>query len=364
MSGRGLNWCTVSRAFRTERYFGSLDGLRTLSIVPVVWHHSTPHIYAGALGRGPVGVDLFFAISGFLITTLLVRERAVRGHVDLGAFYLRRSLRIFPLYYTVLALHVAYAAWVRPHWAPCQEFLQRWPYFASYTANWFETKTSAGPVLFAFAWSLCTEEQFYAFWAPVLRWARSLWLAAVVMSSALLLDLIVERGLLTLGLSSTGVRILTSFATPIGFGALLALALTHPTLERCLLYWLARPYSAPIVAVLVVSLIVKPWAPVTALHLLLAVLVVCCAVRRDNGLARLLDNAVMRWGGKVSYGVYLLHVPVIGAMRTLLPQLRGQAFVVFALALPMSIALASVSFVVVEQPLTRWGKRIAPACRE
>ena len=54
-------------------HFPALDGLRCLSILPVIWHHSTPRPLEGALGRGPLGVDLFFAISGFLITTLLMR---------------------------------------------------------------------------------------------------------------------------------------------------------------------------------------------------------------------------------------------------------------------------------------------------
>ncbi|HEY3820819.1 MAG TPA: acyltransferase [Polyangiaceae bacterium] len=83
--------------------FSSLDGLRCLAVVPVVWHHSTPRPPSGLLGRGPLGVDLFFAISGFLITTLLLRERR-RGELSVGRFYARRALRIFPAYYLVLGL--------------------------------------------------------------------------------------------------------------------------------------------------------------------------------------------------------------------------------------------------------------------
>jgi peptidoglycan/LPS O-acetylase OafA/YrhL len=90
--------------FRKTGYFPSLDGLRCLAIVPVVWHHSTPYPYAGLLGRGPLGVDLFFAISGFLITTLLLRERDQAAGVSVRRFYVRRAARIFPLYYAVLGL--------------------------------------------------------------------------------------------------------------------------------------------------------------------------------------------------------------------------------------------------------------------
>ena len=66
-------------AYRQAERFPSLDGLRCLSIVPVIWHHATPGPLPGVLGKGPVGVDLFFAISGFLITTLMLRERDAAG---------------------------------------------------------------------------------------------------------------------------------------------------------------------------------------------------------------------------------------------------------------------------------------------
>ena len=78
------------RSFLGARHFPSLDGLRCLAILPVVWHHSTPRPLPGVLGRGPLGVDLFFAISGFLITTLLLREASTTGRISLSGFYARR----------------------------------------------------------------------------------------------------------------------------------------------------------------------------------------------------------------------------------------------------------------------------------
>src|SRR5678816_1344035 len=99
MAGAGSRY----RAYLGLERFPSLDGLRALSIVPVIWHHSTPRQLEGVLGKGPLGVHLFFAISGFLITTLLLRERRATGAISIAGFYARRSLRIFPLYYAVLA---------------------------------------------------------------------------------------------------------------------------------------------------------------------------------------------------------------------------------------------------------------------
>src|SRR4051812_26046578 len=88
-------------AYLGTAHFASLDGLRFLSIAPVVWHHCTSGPLPGVLGKGPIGVELFFAISGFLITTRLIREQRARGAVAIGQFYTRRALRIFPLYYAV-----------------------------------------------------------------------------------------------------------------------------------------------------------------------------------------------------------------------------------------------------------------------
>src|SRR5450432_1944217 len=103
--------------YLATRHFGALDGLRCLSIVPVVWHHCTPRPLPGLLGKGPAGVDLFFCISGFLITTLLLREKAVSGGIRLKNFYARRALRILPLYYAVLLAYAAFA-WLLPTAAP------------------------------------------------------------------------------------------------------------------------------------------------------------------------------------------------------------------------------------------------------
>ncbi len=347
------------RSFLEQRYFASLDGLRMVSIVPVVWHHSTPRPYSGLMGRGPIGVDLFFAISGFLITTLLVRERKRVGRIDLAAFYARRSLRIFPLYYLVLGLHLVFALWVRPDWEPSRNFLARWPYYAIYIANWTTELTPAGPALFVFAWSLCTEEQFYAFWAPVLRWCRHLSAAAFVIGTWLLLDILLESGVIgdPSFRHSLPVTIVTSFASPIGFGALLALAIHDEALGPRLMQIVGRRHSATLVAVVVVSLVIVPWAKTPVLHLGLAVLVLCCSVRHDHGLVRLFDSEGTRFIGRISYGIYLWHVPLIGLVRTLCPSLREQAGTVFVLALPLSVAVATLSHRLFEQPLLELGTR-------
>src|SRR3954464_10540115 len=95
--------------FRANSYFGGLDLLRGLSILLVIFHHVPPPAGSSWLAvfhsNGRYGVSLFFVISGFLIATLLLRELRTLGSVSLGKFYLRRSLRLLPLYFACLALH-------------------------------------------------------------------------------------------------------------------------------------------------------------------------------------------------------------------------------------------------------------------
>ncbi|MDF2696171.1 MAG: acyltransferase 3, partial [Labilithrix sp.] len=206
-------------------HYPSLDGLRCLAILPIVWHHSTPRQLDGVLGRGPLGVDLFFVVSGFLITSLLLHERSSTGGVALGQFWARRSLRIFPLYYLVLGAFALHAVFLRAPGPARDHFLHALPFYATYTSNWFLHGAVDHPIIFAFAWSLAAEEQFYLVWPPFLRRLRGSIGPALVMFVLVLLDQAAERDWLA-GLIAEGLplRMMRSFATPIGLGALLALA--------------------------------------------------------------------------------------------------------------------------------------------
>ena len=160
-------------AFTATAWFSGLDGLRAFSVVAVLWYHLAGEHDLALLNHGNQGVQLFFAISGFLVTTLLLRERRRTGTISLRSFYLRRTLRIFPLYYAVLATYALLVFATLRGTPKGAEFWQHLPAFATYTSNWFvsaDAGTGHG-VTFYFAWSLATEEQFYLVWPPLLLWA-------------------------------------------------------------------------------------------------------------------------------------------------------------------------------------------------
>lgn len=168
MRSRGVQHTTAGGVLRSSRVIPSLDGLRAISVLAVLIGHtavSEPQLFPPALSAalpelGPIGVRVFFGISGYLITTLLLQDAEQHGHVRLGRFYLRRVLRIFPPYYALLATLMLATAngWI-PHptrWWPA------WLYVSNIapTGSWYTLH----------AWSLAVEEQFYVTWPFLLAW--------------------------------------------------------------------------------------------------------------------------------------------------------------------------------------------------
>jgi len=322
--------------FREAKYFPLLDGLRALSILGVVWHHAGgTRLLAGPLSRGYHGVSLFFVLSGFLITTLLLRERKRTQGISLRKFYLRRALRIFPLYYEVLALYVVMVVYIERGSRAGVEFMQNLPFFATYTSNWF-VKLGADRTIFYFAWSLATEEQFYLVWpwivlhfGPFSRPVRfALALAAVAFISV-----------------------------PICFGAISAYLADEEVSSSYIFAIAGRKLSALIGAAAVSVCIVLDGAPVVLVYLSMAYWVTACALRSDQPLSLALSNRFVRYIGTISYGMYLLHMFALNGARRLLGAEAG--FEVFVVALAMSVIGASLSYRFFELPFLRLKAQIA-----
>ena len=333
-------------AFRARRHFGSLDGLRALSVIAVIWHHTVGHDAALPLlfANGAQGVTLFFAISGFLIVTLLLREHEGRGRIDLRAFYMRRALRIFPLYYAVLALYTLLVLAMERHTAPGREFIDNLPSFITYTSNWFVVLE--GRVIFYFAWSLATEEQFYLLWPWAQRYlepARALLLMLGV--------IVVVAGLqwfrpADAGAPGLGYHIVASVPLAICFGVVLAHLLHQPRSHHALRWLFGWRGSSLVYAGLCLLLLGSGRAPVVAIHLSMALLVGACVYREDHALAPLLGTRALVLVGSVSYGMYLMHMLVKNVVVKIfaLAGLPQSHYLVFALTLAGTIAVALLSY--------------------
>ena len=308
--------------FRATNTFGSLDGLRAISIIMVIWHHvASPAYYSiHILRHGHLGVHFFFAISGFLITTLLLRERDGRGMISLKHFYLRRSLRIFPLYYAVILLYIVVVTLLERHSPYGQAFYGNLKYYLTYTSNWFVTLDQPR-VIFYLAWSLATEEQFYLMWPSVEKYFKGYWpvaiaLGLIAVSFAASLDLF--SALIAHG--SLPWRMLTGIAIPICLGVLLA-HLLHSRKG----FDLARRVfgyrgSCLVFFALLALLFSPPVERITPLHyfaiyLAMAAIVASCVIREDHYLEKTLGIAPFHLIGVLSYGMYLLHMLSYHAVR-------------------------------------------------
>lgn len=340
-----------------------LDGIRALAVLGVLWHHAGPAAGAQPLHlNGFLGVDLFFVLSGLLITGLLLQEQAATGRIALAKFYVRRSLRIFPLYYAVLAALTLYFALSSGASSQREAFLRELPWQLSYLSNWVPIHS-----MLAISWSLATEEQFYLVWPPLLAWLGrwSLWPLGVFLALNQWLNF---GGLAArwpaLFAAQAQLNILQITFTPILLGVLLAFALRSPLRAR-----LTRVTAGPMLAawtLLLVALACWPGdvqgAPRLAFHVVATLLLGGIVLHPGSRIVRALEWRPLAFIGTVSYGVYLLHVVVLDATQRVLARLHidtggGAAFVVCALG---TVALAALSYRVFERPLLRLKERFQP----
>ncbi|MGC6488217.1 MAG: acyltransferase family protein [Planctomycetota bacterium] len=382
----------------------NLDGVRGLAILLVVFFHlPTEPGWGGALGLtlpfGWMGVQLFFVLSGFLITRILLRDKGDRLGAYLKRFYVRRVLRIFPLYYGyLLVLALVYAATAVP--AQLETY---WPYLTTFTWNW--TRADAGweeSNRFVHLWSLSVEEQFYLFW-PLLVFAlprRGVQLAAVAaivgcpfvrMSFA---DVYAARGLDAYTVYDATYWNTLGQLDAFAWGALLALA-PAATLARVparaalavaaaaflvagvgwQLYTVAPP--APLAdAHLEVTLATAGyWFPLglptplgaasaqhvwgyTLIDMLSAALVLYAVTRPPTWL---LANRVVVDVGQVSYGMYVLHLPVLALVTWLgAGALEVTSWAGAVVYLATLYGASKAVFLLWERPFLRLKARFAP----
>ncbi|WP_078316508.1 acyltransferase [Mycobacterium sp. D16Q16] len=343
-------------SFLVTKKFGALDGLRALSVLAVIWHHTSGTPGPRISHSGFMGVDFFFAISGFLITTLLVRERDRTSDVSLRNFYARRALRIFPLYYAVLALYVLLVLATERDTPKGERFFGDLPAFLTYTVNWFVDLSTGASVPFYFSWSLSTEEQFYLLWPPLL-------VGALVLSKGKVWAPFVVLFVLVAVSTGTGVffdarvlpwRVLASLSLPILLGAAFAIVVNtrrgYARVAAVLGWW----WSAPAVFA---AMIAALWfgAPPWSIQVLMVVTVVAVSIREDTLMHPVLSWRPLAFIGVISYGIYLMHMLCANVVRRIAHEEQGLALCAGTTILV--IAVAYLSFRYFETPLLRIKRR-------
>ncbi len=329
-------------------YWPALDGLRALAVLAVVWHHTRPSDVTSPIGtRGYLGVDVFFVLSGFLITTLLLREERERGRIALGRFWARRALRLFPLWYALLLALTGVFLFVTPDVPMAAPFIDELAFHATYTSDFI-----IGATLLSISWSLAVEEQFYLVWPALLSRARSLVLpAAVLVTGASIgvhvgaFDHLFERAI---GPRWKEYSALTATVLPLVLGCLLATQRARTLRAR-----IAPPGSTALWFAALVG--VALWDTEEnyvrfAAQLAAAGLVASCL----NGHHRILENRALTWVGRRAYGVYLLHMLCREAVFACGVAPDGHRELdVFAWTTLLSIVAAGLSYRWLESPFLR-----------
>ncbi len=336
----------------TPTHLAGLDGLRALAVTAVVVFHAFP----GLLPGGYVGVDVFFVISGFLITTLLLREREAEGRIRLGRFWLRRARRLLPALAIVIAVSGAWAlllggdALAGLSWQVlgAATFSSNWLLIA-HGGGYFE---EASPELFRTFWSLAVEEQFYLLWPLllllVLRLPRRL--RAGVLVAAGIASAVVMAVLASTDAAATRVYYGTdSHAFGLALGAALALA-GRPTGR-----WRVPAALVGLAAVLLLAATLPEPLAYRGGLALAAAATALVLLGAESPLGRALDVAPLRWLGRRSYAVYLWHWPLLVLLGQTLPD--APAVLIGSAAIAGSLAASAVSYRFVELPIRRDGFR-------
>ncbi|NYD41351.1 acyltransferase family protein [Nocardioides panaciterrulae] len=348
----------VIRGYRPD-----LDGLRTVAVYLVLLFHAGLGWFAG----GFIGVDLFFCLSGFLVSSVLLGELLETGNLQVGRFYARRVRRLLPaavvvVVATCLAFTLLWSVVLR---APVVgDAISALLYYANWhflqaAGDYFATGIDKSP--FLHFWSLSIEEQFYAFFPLLLlllfkvvprhrRRPTLLGVVGVLFAASLTLQLVLAPGSTDRAYYGTDTRLYQLLA-----GALLTIWLSGrtPGARRGVAGAAAGLGMLGILLVGTGVLDLNPsWRGVGAV--VASLLLLGGLAHAEGGrLSRMLSVKPMVYLGRISYGTYLWHWPVIVALRTVLDT---RPVVLAVLAFGLSTGLAALSFELLEMPVRRWSR--------
>jgi peptidoglycan/LPS O-acetylase OafA/YrhL len=375
--------------------FPGLDGLRAVAVLAVVLFHLDPTLLPG----GFLGVDLFFVISGFLITSLLTREILATERIRLGRFYWRRARRLLPA--ALLLIAVVSAACLllwRDELATLRGSVLS---SLGYVTNWWLISdhqsyfvASGRPPMLEHLWSLAIEEQYYIVWSLVLLGVARLLTRRGPLSPVRLSRVLVPLAVVAAGASTAWMAVLAvrsdlpyggsvsrvyfgsdthSMGLLLGsaVGVLAATRAGRPRAAATRPAWLIAVgrTGADLLGLLALGYLCYQFRTLSEFSPglyrggflafdALALFVIGLAVRQRGQLGRLLDLAPLRWLGARSYALYLWHWPVFVVTRPGL-DVHGPAWLINVARLVIVVVLADLSYRFVEVPMRR-GRRRRP----
>lgn len=345
-----------------RNYMPQLDGLRAIAVGAVLFSHWVPLKFHFGIPFGYLGVLLFFVLSGFLITSGLIRSRDVENPKnEIKKFYIRRVLRIFPLYYFVILL---------AHFNSVESISNNLIWHATYTSNFLYFFNQSWPQVGSHLWSLSVEEQFYLFWpflmllTPKSKLKRSLWAILIfsislhLVSSQLNFKLIDKLLLLNLdALVAGGLLALYKKEHTIN-------KFTPPLLILVILAWLICYFLSQIGFSHPLIFIARRFCMIAFFVWLIS----NAAVGFENSIGKLiLNNPLFLFLGKISYGIYLWHGFIdtfINHLALTFPSAFPIEVIHFGLSaiflkIVITIGVSILSWYLLESPMNNLKKRFS-----
>jgi peptidoglycan/LPS O-acetylase OafA/YrhL len=364
------SWCgsrlpgeLVSVPARRLGYRPALDGVRAAAIIAVLGVHATKFVTGGFLG-----VDIFFVLSGFLITTLLIEEWQGHGRISLAHFYFRRALRLMPALVVALVgflviTGMAFALNRVPPHEKLHNALLGVVVGITYVSNIAGVSGLPIPGAIGHLWSLATEEQFYLLWPPCLYFAlvrRHANRRTIVLGLTFAIAVLVIH---RLEMTLRGIAQPRLYFAPDGsfdlilIGCLAGLWFTSASEVALGRYRrISRILWIPLVGIVLMAIFTESYSDrrlyagtLTVFAIVVAILILTVVVDERAPLAKLLSLPPLVYIGKVSYALYLWHQVLLGGI--LLPSIGGAPRSL--IGVPLSFAAAAASYHLVERRFLR-----------
>ncbi len=324
-----------------------LDSLRSIAAFSVIFFHFLPDYNLGGLPFGWIGVDLFFVISGYLITAILLEQKDVinRKFLIIKNFIIKRALRLFPIYYLFISfflfLMYAFRIWM------CDK--GDVVYYLTYTQNILFFKEGMRSVQTNHLWTLAVEEQFYLFWP---------WLVVLVSNKNLIRSLIIVIPVTLFFLSVSEIenlRMLTIYHfDTLGAGALIALFIKE---KGDLLGLFTHKIKAIIILSSLSILVIGSFYNMSNFPIFLSILalstslVIGCYHNFTGVIGNILNLSQLQYLGKISYGLYLYHKPIPFLAKLFMnkAQIQVNNLILLVSSIALTILIAHLSYHLIEK---------------